>query len=425
MKEYSKKLNTPLYNTLLDYAENLPARYHMPGHKGRPLFGEIWGDMTALDVTELPQTGDVYRETDGAIRESERLLAKTYNAEHAMLLTGGATQGIFAMLAACTNPGDTVLTDRLCHQSVIYAAALLDLRLEYISRKVIDGIALPIEPDDIPLIDGAKAAIITSPTYNGVLSSLDPIYSLCRQNNIRLLVDAAHGAHLPFIPGFCDYYHYDTIVMSAHKTLPALGQAAFLLTRRSDINEHRKTAMFTGTSSPSYPIMASIDLARAFLDEQGYRRGELLLNAVSRYRYDNVFSGCMLDPLRITAKCNTERLRDIVPEMNLDGMLTFIISLYDNACDVERLFSAIAESGGEPFKGKISRMPAAKFAISPREAMLKSKKIVVPSKYASGHIAAEPVIPYPPGIPVIMPGEIISDEHTEHMPKQITVIKNS
>jgi len=425
MKKYTVKMNTPLYTAISNYAKAQPARYHMPGHKGRPLYKGLWGDLTPFDVTELPQTGDLYREIDGPIRESERLLAKTYNAGHAMFLTGGATQGIFAMLAACTSPGDTILVDRLCHQSVLYAAALLDLRPRYVYRKVMDGVALPIESDDIPQLDGVRAAIITSPTYNGVLSDLSSIYKLCGQNNVRLLVDAAHGAHLPFIPGFYDYYCYDAIVMSAHKTLPALGQAAFLLTNRDDIQAYRSAAMLTGTSSPSYPIMASIDLARAFLDEQGYKNGELLLDAVSRYDYGNVFSGCALDPLRVTVKDDIRSFEKIVPEMDLGGMLTFIISLYDGVRDVERLFSAIAEYKGEAFKGEISNMPTAKFAISPREAMLKSKKTVIPSKSVSGQIAAEPITPYPPGIPVIMPGEIIGDEHLKHIRGQVTVIENS
>ena len=415
-------MNTPLYNALLDYAKTRPLRFHMPGHNGRPLFGDIWGDLTALDVTELPQTGDLYREADGPIREAERLLAKTYNAGDSMLLTGGSTQGIFAMLAACTKPGDAVLLDRLCHQSVLHAVALLDLRPRYIYRRLKVGIALPLEADDMPPFDGEKAMVVTSPTYNGVLSDLKSMHESCVRNNVRLLVDAAHGAHLPFVPGFADYYRYDAMVMSAHKTLPALGQAAFLLIDGGDIKPYRSAAMLTGTSSPSYPVMASVDLAREFLDEQGYRQGELLLKAVSRYSFDNVFSGCALDPLRITVKGRAERFGGIVPEMDRGGMLTFIISLYDGAGDVERLFSAIAECGGAAFEGTAGHMPAAKFAISPREAMLDSRKAVVPPENAAGRIAAEPVTPYPPGIPVLMPGEVICEAHMEFIKAPITVV---
>jgi arginine/lysine/ornithine decarboxylase len=375
MKKHIKKMNTPLYTALLNYAKTKPARYHMPGHKGRPLYGNVWGDLTTLDVTELPATGDLYRETDGPIREAERLLAKTYNAEHAIFLTGGATQGIFAMLAACTSPGDAVLVDRLCHHSVINAVKLLGLKPRHIRRKLMDGIALPVEVDDIPALDGVKAIIVTSPTYNGVLSDLESIHKLCKKSDVKLLIDAAHGAHLPFLPGFRGYYHYDAIVMSAHKTLPALGQAAFLLTNRGDITAYRNAAMITGTSSPSYPIMASIDLARDFLDNEGYERGKQLHDVISRYKYNNVFSGCAIDPLRITAKVDAKLLGNIVPETDLGEVLIFIISLYDEPDDAERLFKVIAECGNGIFTNEITYMPTANFDISPRETMLKSKNI--------------------------------------------------
>lgn len=412
-------MNTPLYTALLNYAKASPARFHMPGHKGRPLYGGVWGDLTAIDVTELPQTGDLYREEDGAIREAESLLAKTYNAQHAMFLTDGASQGIFAMLAACTNPGDCVLIDRLCHQSVLHAIVLLDLRPIYIYREISDVIALAVSPEDIPFCD-AKAMVITSPTYHGVCSDLKAIHDACKRNGTLLLVDAAHGSHLPFVPGFGDYYHYDSIVMSAHKTLPALGQAAFLFTN-GDIRAHRNAAMLVGTSSPSYPIMASIDLARAFLDEQGYTAGERLYNAVTRLKPANVFSCNLLDPLRITAKGSDEIFAAIVPEMRFDDTFTFIISLYDSTEDVERLFNAICKEQSAGFSKTISKMPAAKSAITPRQAMLNSNKVSLSAKDAIGRIAAQPVTPYPPGIPVLMPGEVVEDAHLKYI-SQILVV---
>lgn len=412
-------MNTPLYTALREYAEAAHARFHMPGHKGRPLFGGVWGDLTAIDVTELPQTGDLYREEDGVIREAERLMARTYNARHAMFLTDGASQGIFAMLAASTNPGDRVIVDRLCHQSVLHAIVLLDLRPVYIYREISDGIALAIKPDDIPFVD-AKAMVITSPTYHGVCSDLKTIHDTCVRNGTLLLVDAAHGSHLPFIPGFEDYYHYDSIVMSAHKTLPALGQAAFLFTK-GDIWAHRNAAMLTGTSSPSYPIMASIDLARAFLDEQGYTTGERLYSTVKRMKPDNIFSCDLIDPLRITAKGSDEIFAGIVPEMRFDDTFTFIISLYDSTEDAERLFNAICKYKGAGFSNAVSKMPAAKSAMSPRQAMLNSNKVSLSAKDALGRVAAQPVTPYPPGIPILMPGEIIEDTHLKYI-SQILVV---
>ena len=406
-------MKTPLYSALLEYSETNPVRFHMPGHKGNPLYSGIWGDIAALDVTELPQTGDLYREESGAIREAERLLAKTYGAKSAVFLTGGSTQGVFAMLASNTSPGNTILVDRLCHYSVASAMALLDLHPVYIYRNITNGIASPVDPAEVGrlLTPDIKTVLLTSPTYNGVCSNLKSIYDTCESNGTKLLLDAAHGAHLPFVPGFYDYFRFHHAVMSAHKTLPALGQAAFLLT--SDAEPLRRAAMLTGTSSPSYPIMASIDLARAFLDERGMEQGRLLYETV--INSGNDYTLLSRDPLRITVKVECFADVNIVPEMSVSGMSVFIISLYDSVDAVRALFSAVSKCGGAPFNGKSSRMPHAKAAMTLRQAMFSPDKITLAAKNAVGRVAAEPIAPFPPGVPLLMPGEIFEEEHLEYV----------
>lgn len=410
-------MKTPLYNVLVKYSKSSPLRFHMPGHKGKPLYSGVWGDITALDVTELPQTGDLYREDSGAIREAEALLAAAYGANEAIMLTGGSTQGIFAMLAANTSPGDKVLTDRLCHYSAVNAMALLDLQPVYIYRNITGSIALPILPADVEaaLTPDIKAVFITSPTYNGICSDLGAIYNVCERHGAKLLLDAAHGAHLPFVPGFQGCFSYHHAVMSAHKTLPALGQAAFLLSKVGGASALRRAAMLTGTSSPSYPIMASIDLARAFLDEHGIEQGKLLYDSVITHGNDYTLLSC--DPLRVNVLSGHRPFEDegIIPELSNSVMAIFIISLSDGADSVRRLFEVITSCGGKPLRCEPSQMPRAKVVMSVRSAVMNKRKTVMSAVNAVGLTAAEPIAPFPPGVPLLMPGEVLEHRHLEYL----------
>jgi arginine decarboxylase len=197
--------NNGLLSVLCGYTGGNAARFHMPGHKGRlpPPFDAI----APIDLTELPGTGDLYHEGDGAIRRSERAMAEWYGAKDCFYLTGGSTQGIYAMLSAVTRPGDTIHLPRGCHRAVYNALVLLDLR--------------PVWFHGTPP-EGVSPVIYTSPDYYGKITPRPP-----ETKNRLCLCDAAHGAHLPFC--LDNYAPPGSLwVVSAHKTLGALGQAAML-----------------------------------------------------------------------------------------------------------------------------------------------------------------------------------------------------
>ncbi len=416
--------NVPLISALRDYASRDTARFHMPGHKGRmpPPFSEL----ARLDFTELDGTGNLYTEEDGAIRRSEALTASLYGARGCMYLTGGATQGVLAMLAAVTSPGDRVLLDRCCHRSVLNAAALLDLRPVYLQRPIVEpfGISDGLRPEDIP---DAKCLLVTSPTYYGVTSELRRLRGLCEEKGMPLLVDGAHGAHLRFLSG--DAFVPDIAVHSAHKTLNALGQTAFLLYGPGvDADRLRGFTAVFGTSSPSYPLLCSLDASRAELEQSGRERWEKTADFAARLRKkhsrllsERHLSSGSLDPARLClfspngydTALRFEREFGVVCEMADAGNVVFILTPSDSAESLSRLDSALTivpdiavTAGGVP----PSPLPQA--VMTPREAMF-ARRGYVPLREAGGRIAAQPAAPYPPGVPLVCPGERFDKNHLE------------
>ena len=281
---------TPLYDVLKEYASSSPGRWHMPGHKGNCLTAPELMGVAPLDVTELPSTGNLY--TAGPpFEEAQRLWAEEFGFEYCQFLTGGSTMGIHTGLSLCARPGSRILLDRNCHRAAFHALALLDLEPVYLERPWLreDSLIGPVSPEDVENSlerhPDIKTVCITSPTYAGVLSNIWAISRIVHARGGKLFVDGAHGAHLPFL-GLDPFSGADAVVASAHKTLPALGQAALLFTRGMEPEQVRRMASVYGTSSPSYPIMASMDLARDYMTgEEGfhaYRRAALQVAELRR-----------------------------------------------------------------------------------------------------------------------------------------------
>ena len=300
--------STPLYDALRAFAAQRPLRMHMPGHKGKSLPAPELAAIAAIDFTELPPTGDLFS-GGGAIGAAEALWAKVFHMASCLFLTGGSTQGVHAALALACKPGETVLLDRGSHRSAYNALALLDLKPVYLERPWLasEGITGPISPSSVAQAleehPEAKTLCITSPTYYGVLSDLPALAELMHRRGGVLVVDGAHGAHLPFL-GNDHLSAADLVVTSAHKTLPALGQSALLLAgERFPHAGLRRAASLYGSSSPSYPMMACLDLCRAWMEEEGaaaYRAAARQVAALRR-DYPSV-SGPALDPARLVLR---------------------------------------------------------------------------------------------------------------------------
>ncbi len=420
---------TPLYQAILDYLSGSPVRMHMPGHKGKPLPIPELAGASALDVTEIGPTGNLY-EGGGPFHQAEELWARLLGAEDAMLLTGGSTQGLHTALSLCARPGEPVLVDRGCHRGVYNAMALLDLKPVYLQRPWLEqwNIAGTISREDVEKQLNAhpeiKTVCITSPTYCGLLSDVAGISHIVHQHGGRLVVDGAHGAHLPFLGVDC-FQGADAVVCSAHKTLPALGQAALLFTRGFDPAEVRRMAAVFGTSSPSYPVMISIDGAREWMETGGaeeYRRAARRVAGLRR-RFPSL-AGERLDPLRLTLMARDGRALSaalegagIWPEMADAAHVVLILTGLDSDGELERLEGALETCrellGGRP---PLPPPPVPEQVCSLRQAMFAPRE-ARPLEDCLGETAAAAVAPYPPGVPVVAPGERISQKELAYLEK--------
>lgn len=406
--------DAPLYRSLAEFADTGPLRLHMPGHKGKGLPG--WERLACLDFTELPPTGDLYH-AGGAIGQAAQLWAAAFGMTACQMLTGGSTQGVLAAMTLACPPGSTVLVDRGSHRSVYNAMALLDLHPVYFWDKSCQGVehALNSHPE-------IKTVCITSPNYYGQLFDIPAIARLCRQRQVCLVVDGAHGTHLPFL-GLDPFNGADLAVCSAHKTLPVLGQGALLFSGgRFDEDALRRAAALYGTSSPSYPILASMDLARAWMQssqgQESYRRVCRRAECL-RAQFPSLTG--RIDPARLTL-CVDDGLalekalqeQNIWPEMADRDHVVFILTGQDSDEDMARLGDALAQLKPRGNVQTPLQAPLPEIVLSPRQALFAPGQ-ALPLRESLGQISAQHIGPYPPGVPVIAPGERISKKHLAYL----------
>lgn len=438
--------NTPLLDALCRYAAAKPHRFHMPGHKGRPVFPSSELPLEAIDVTELAETGCLYDDAP-PFSDANRLFAADWHAPQAFLLAGGSTLGILSMIATAFSGTEQrrLLCDRGCHKSVFHAMALCGLEPDFLfcdqpAPPPFSEIGASLSTDWLERRleeTGAHAVIVTSPTYTGVRHDVAALAAAAHRHGALFLVDEAHGAHFPFCPGCTPAVAAgaDMAVCSLHKTLPALGGAALLTAAESmDGDTIRQALQVFGSSSPSFLIAASADAARARMETAPAEISRCIAAAddirhalLAQGRFlpltaAHTASG-LLDPLRLTVFTASAGLsgqevekqlaaRSIRCEMSDRVSVVFILSLADTPADFAALRSALLaiaeDSPGIPLpQPPFERMDPV-CACSPRAAWLAPSE-TVPVTKACGRICAETVGRYPPGIPLIAPGEVVTD----------------
>lgn len=420
---------TPLYDAIRAYAAQKPTRFHMPGHKGSFLPVPELQSIAPLDVTEVEPTGDLFSGGE-PFDTAQKLWAERFGMDNCLFLTGGSTLGLHAALALFCRPGDQVLIDRGCHRAVYNALALLDLEPVYLPRpwRAGEGIAGPISPTDVEnLLDShpnIKTICITSPTYSGVLSGVKELSHIIHARGGNLIVDGAHGAHLPFL-GVDAFSGCDALICSAHKTLPALGQSALLFTNGVDPRRVRQMTSVFGSSSPSYPMMISLDCARDYLEGKGteeYRR-VARRTAALRAAFPSLQEGELrLDPTRLTltspdgnALAQALEGENIWPEMADSGHVVLILTAQDSEDDLHRLEEALQRHrdllGTPPI---LPPPPMPKPVRFLREALFAPVERL-PLENCLGRVAAGQLAPYPPGVPVVAPGEVIGEKELAYL----------
>ena len=408
---------TPLYTALVNHRDFNRASFHTPGHKNNPL--SLPQDLFSLDFTELPDTDSLF-EADGPILEAERLAAKLFHAERTCISAGGCTLCIQAMLRLAAPDGGKVVCSRVLHRSAVNAMALLDIQPVW---------ALPAEiVSAVERNQDAKAVYVTSPNYYGELLDIPAIARACRQADIPLLVDNAHGAHLMFTDPVLHPLALGASMTacSAHKTLNVLTGGAWLHIADSRFADGAKDAMaLFGSTSPNYTVMASLDLARAWLEAH---KGEYaaLQQRVQKVRLAALEHGLSLpsgpsDPTRITlntasiglsgtAAAEIFRGAGVEPEYADGAHVVLIATPFNTESDFARLEDAIdLLPARSPLAGtpELPPLPPVKTAL--REAVFSAAETVL-LEDALGRVAAQAACPCPPGVPVVMPGEEITKD---------------
>jgi len=455
-----KRLKTPIINALEDCRANGRIKMHMPGHKGGKGFAKWFCEnLIQYDLTEIPGLDNLHN-PEGIIKASMERCAEVFGARKSFYLVNGSTSGIHAMIVSALNRGDKLLVQRDCHQSVINALILYGIQPVFITPEYNEEWQLKMPAglhaweNAIISYPGIKGAVITYPDYYGVCAPLSGIADLLHKEGKLLFVDEAHGAHFAIskkLPETALEQGADLCVQSFHKTLPALNQAAVLHIGSNRVSEERagRAVSMLTTTSPSYPIMASIEYAVNFAETSGADKYDRLicrldeikkeLRKMSRLRIlPDVIQGIKRDPTRIvldTSKARStgydlyERLIEehgIVAEMADESHVVFIVTTADSDKDLEHLKNSIIEldqnsESGDTNKKHLTFWPMKQGScIMPELSVYLSGCRVVPLNHSEGSKSAGMITPYPPGIPMLCPGETITREHIEILRDMVT-----
>lgn len=432
-----------LLELLQTYSRTDALAMHMPGHKrNTPLAPYLNTLGAALDITEIPGFSNLH-DPDGALAERMRDAAALWGSKRAWWLIGGSTAGLLAAIDAATQAGDKVLIVRNCHKSVYHACMLCRSETAYIQPSLFPdhSFADRVTPEQVEAALQAhpdtRLVVLTSPTYEGLRSNIPAISDIVHKHGAVLLVDEAHGAHFglhPDFPASAVTLGADLVVQSLHKTLPSLTQTALLhlCSDRVSAEELGFRLSVYQTSSPSYLLMASIDscvqLLREQKDglfEQWKARIEGFYSALSLKHLHMPLFGCAYaDPSKLlvstagtdlTGPRLAELLRSqyhIETEMSTADTVLCMTGMGDRAEDLPRLAAALNEIDRTAHHAAHA-LPAALPLPCPRlpiYAAVKEETAFVPVGQAAGGIAGDFLWAYPPGIPLVVPGEIISEK---------------
>lgn len=454
----SKKPYMPLVEALLLHKEQSPLSYHVPGHKNGFLYqGEetvIFREIARFDQTELSGLDDLHAPAE-AIMEAENLLSNLYKTKKSFFLVNGSTVGNLSMILASFNEGDQVLVQRNSHQSIMNGLELANVSPIFITpemdheRMTTGGISFDSIKTALQRYPNLKGIILTYPNYYGVTYDLKSIIELAHSHRIPVLVDEAHGAHFiagDIFPASAIELGADIVVHSAHKTLPAMTMGSYLhynsqLVSLSVLEEYLHILQ---SSSPSYPIMASLDAARAYLE--GYHANDLdylekQINSLTKgMEQIGLLKTVKHNPLKDDLLKISVQSKEGIPGFVLqkafeqEGVFTEMADLYN----VLFAFPLLKYNMNYPIELTLSKLkraldslqsentihnglkdfplmePYSEIQLSYRE-LRKADKQSTEIEKAVGRISLESIIPYPPGIPLLHKGEKITDDHIHQL----------
>lgn len=447
-------MSAPIYDKLKEYTKSGQYPFHMPGHKGGR--AGAFPEISSMDITEI-EGFDNLHQPEGIIAEAQGLCAKTFGAEESFFMVNGSTGGLLAAILSVCGDGAELLVARNCHRSVYSALVLSGAKPIYFMPEqlqnwgVFGGVDVEKLKDKIQENPKAKAVVLTSPTYEGFTSDLTAIAKVVHENGMILIVDEAHGAHMKFhsfFPKTALEANADLVIQSLHKTLPSLTQTAVIHVQGKQVDRERlrQALAMVQTSSPSYLFLAGMDFCRQWLDSRGDREFSLYVQRLMAFRKEmqplhtitllgkEVCGQAAIQDMDLgkldfflgqNSYCGTELGQELLKEYGIQvelwgaGHIIAMTSPGDDDEGFRRLANAMKEIdkrlGQEPPKEKVSvgyELPTAR--LSPRKAFFAKKETILMAK-SIGRVCGEFMIPYPPGAPLLVPGEIMTEELLQKM----------
>lgn len=448
----------PLYEAVVKYIKRGMIPFHMPGHtsgKGAPktlkrLFGERFFDFDLTEVSGL----DYLHHAHGVIREAENLASELYGTKATIFLVNGTTAGIQAMILASVRRGEKIIIGRNSHRSVIGGVILAGAVPVFVNPDFNEefGVITNISPESVKLAikenPEAKAVLMTTPNYYGFQGRVRDVIEISHKSGMCALVDEAHGAHFPFndkFPKSAIYLGADYVTQSAHKTLPTLTQTSYLhvVSEKGDVDRIEQILSVIESSSPSYIFMTAMDIVRREMAVNGkkmwdwaieianYAREQISKLEGFKVTSERIMNGKDInafDPIKLTI--NVQELgysgfefeaflnkNNIEIELaDLQNVLLFVTA-GTTKHDVDRLISVLRKvpRKGERSKVKMPRFPEeCTFALTPNEAFNRRYERLT-LRDSVGRVSWGVVAPYPPGIPVLVPGMIVNKKHVNYI----------
>lgn len=444
-------MNTPIIDSLRKIVDDNIISFHMPGHKKGAIYKmlgyeDILENLYKLDTTEIPGTDNLHSPEE-CIKESLKRASEVFKSDKTFYLVNGSTCGIEAAIMASVNPKEKIILNRDCHQSAINSCIIGDIDPIYVNPSInkdsntLSGVSFNDVKRVIDSNLDAKAVFLTYPTYFGDVFDLKSICSYAHEKGMTVIIDEAHGAHLGLsekLPDTALSQGADIVIQSTHKTLPSFTQSSMIHIKgnRIDINKLTNMLRITESSSPSYLLMASLDIAVDIYEKNGFDLMDKLLSNIDEfkselYKLKNIKVDESKDYTKIFL--NTKKLgitghelENILREnyniqvelSNYYGVLLIatigntkdeFLKLKDVLFEIDKIYKkeSYLKSVSYPIK-----LP--KKILSPREAFYMDKKNVK-IENSIGKISGEYIIPYPPGVSLVSPGEEITREVIDYI----------
>lgn len=454
MKQAEQGIVMPLVRAMLEYKNEDVYPLHTPGHKGgrgmQRLLRQELGAAVAMDVSLMSELDDIH-EPETYIKEAQLLAAQAYGSDACFWAVNGTSQAIHAMLLTALNSSERLLLPRNAHRSVAGGLVLGGIEAKYLQPEFNAdfGLQLQVTPQAVEQAlaqDAAiKAVLLTSPNYYGIAADVSAIADICHAHGAVLLVDEAHGPHLGFselLPPSALQCGADACAQSTHKILGAMTQCSMLHVQGKYLDLQRAADVMSllTTTSPNYLLMASLDAARAQVQSYGREMTEAAVQAAARLRHlcaahaglrvleEADCGGLRLDSTKVTVNFaawgytgvevgDALRRAGIAVELVDACNVLFLVTYADNTADydealarIEAVLSTLEAAKREPVQLLAAGpVPAAQTVLPLRDVFYRQKQSV-PLAQAVGKICGEQVSFYPPGIPVLLPGELVTSE---------------